>query len=120
MANDSRYSGNEGIEMNFIVDIEKLNTLKNELNTASYKIEEEVEEIYNLIYSLGGEGENSADAPWQGDSYEAFKAKCDESKPALESLSLVIRAYSKMIEDQVFVQANDLVANVNSNLSLGE
>ncbi len=105
----------------FVIDVEKLTELKEQLSSAADKIEDEVAAIYAAIYNLGsGADGGSTDGPWIGESYNAFRSKCDESKPALESLSLIIRAYSDMIGNQVLSDAETLATSVSEALSIGE
>lgn len=118
MAHESSYSGSE-TGWDLVVDVDKIGILKDELSKASGKIEELVAEIYADIYSIGGNG-NDEVAIWSGESYEAFKSKCDELKPALESLALIIRAYGEMISDELSPLADTLIDDVRRQLMMGE
>lgn len=75
----------------FIIDIDQLNDLSKTLNDNCTKIEEIIDEIYTIIkYEL-------SDA-WSGESYNIFKERCMQYKPALEGLVSVMKAYASLID----------------------
>jgi len=92
--------------MDFVVDSENILVLVNHLNLAADKIDEEVEGIYSLIASLN--------ESWSGESYNLFKEKCEKFRPALESLSDIMRAYSKVFENQISKEEETLEQEIKT------
>lgn len=83
-------STSEG-KYDFIIDIDELENVLETLNENCTKIEKIIDEIYTIIK------DELSDA-WSGESYNTFKERCMQYKPALEGLVSVMKAYAKLID----------------------
>lgn len=92
---------------NFAVNHEISLEISTELSRVAEETESVIEKIYGEINSLG-------DA-WTGTSYEVFKAKCLEYKPALDALVYQLQAFSKMYsDDAVGGGITELATNISN------
>lgn len=76
------------------------------LNQAADEIETKIGEIFSLI-----DGMNES---WSGESYDLFKAKCTEYRPALEGLVIMLEAFSKIFSDNILPAIETLKVDVDS------
>lgn len=78
---------------NFAVDSEQIEDIISKFGTWSSELEEMIGNIYTKLSELNDS--------WSGESYDTFKAKCDEYKPALDALVLLLKAYSSLYSGNV-------------------
>lgn len=79
------------------------------LTQAANDVEAKIGEIYSLIDGLN--------ESWSGESYDLFKAKCTEYKPALEGLVLMLEAFAKICSNDILPKIEDLKTDVDSAFS---
>lgn len=99
--------------MDFGANSELLQEVADKINDAADTIESLATDITNGIKGLG--------EYWEGESYTAFSAKCEEYAPAMDALVNVLRACSKICSEQVLAgdySVDDLVSDVKEELSM--
>ena len=95
--------------MDFGVDSTLVDELVTSLKGAADQLEAEIELIYQAI------GEMQED--WDGESYAKFYERCSSYRTSLDTLVAVIRAYGKLLENQVEGKVEELENVIYSNLS---
>lgn len=85
---------------NFAVDLEKIETVASELTKSAAEVEGYVN---NIIDSITGLNES-----WSGTSYDTFLAKCKEFYPSMQMLPVMLKAFSKILNETVSPAENTL------------
>ncbi len=70
----------------FVADAEKMQDLHNDLVNTAKDITTFIEEIYSKV--------NDLNSVWSGDSYDAFKSRCESYRTNLEELPDVLNAFA--------------------------
>lgn len=94
--------------MDFAVNCELLNEVKNKVTNAKETIENLKGDIYNQIDNLK--------ESWSGASFDTFKEKCHSYEGAIDSLISTLEAFSKMI-DNVNSESATLISNLTTELN---
>ncbi len=95
--------------MDFATNSGLLEELREHLNDAITTIIEEEGLIFSGITDLK--------ESWDGQSYEAFREKCETYRPAMNSLISILEAYKDMI-DKVIVESDQLVSDIATQLHI--
>lgn len=85
---------NKGHLYNFVIDSAQIEDLSEFLTNKADELESTFTKIFDEINAM------ELDA-WAGASYNNFKAKCYEYKPAMETLVAVFRAYVSILKNEV-------------------
>lgn len=92
------------------VNDEKILELTGALGEAAKNIATKIEEIYTQIHALNED--------WEGKSFTAFVEKCDSYRSALDTLPEVLKAFEKMINDDLIVAKDAMYGTVVEQLSI--
>ena len=93
----------------FVADDDKLNDLCSEFEKASAEIESYIVDIYKKIDDLND--------VWSGDSYDAFKTRCDVFKKDLEELPDILDAFATEMGD-LALDTDTLITCIKSLLDI--
>lgn len=91
----------------FIMNIKERNELVGKLEKNRKEIEQIIEDIYIIIENL--------QEYWSGESYDIFKQKCLDYKPALNGLVTVLEAYEKLLNGVPMEDYADKIINCIKN-----
>ena len=93
--------------MNFGTDTSQIKELASKLKTNASEIEKVLENIFNKLKGLNGNG-------WEGETYESFFNQCKAYKPALDKIPEVINDFAKFFDTTVNSKAETLHSEVKN------
>ena len=96
--------------MNFGTDTSQIKELASKLKTNASEIEKVLENIFNKLEGLNGNG-------WEGETYESFFNQCKAYKPALDKIPEVINDFANFFNGTVNQNATTLHDNVKTEFS---
>ncbi len=94
---------------NFEVDSTKVEELATKMDEWANKLQEEFDTIYSLIGDLQN--------VWDGNSYQTFKVRCDEFRPAMDTIVTTYKAYGLLFKSNVIDADTTLEEELNTLFS---
>jgi len=85
---------------NFAVSGSKVKSVAEKFGDIQEILEGNISDIYAAIDGLS--------EYWSGDSYDVFRAKCLEYRPALDALPVMMQAFHNIYHNKVVEASNDL------------
>lgn len=76
-----------------VANVDSIEELASQLRVAGNRFEKQIDDIYRIIKELHND--------WQGLSYDEFSARCEEARPALDTLTIFVKAYSKLLDSSI-------------------